>query len=595
MKMRFTIGKKIGMGFGLFILFALLVVVLTNNTLEKSRTINDEINTVYAPSAEALGELRNLITSSHMLIKHWALVESISDAREKSNLIELSEVQLPMMLDRIDTLSAYWDKNELVALSHVFEQMDVLYGMHGEIRELLPDLESYSNFFIYTERNDMAEEDGPLDQQNTVVLGELDKLIAMQDDKRGKVNGEMIQSFDQLKSIVLYSGIGLVFVGLLITFLLIRSIVKPVLNLRNVLVSLGRGVFPETDIYAANDEVGDMSQALNSLVLGLKRTTDFSNEVAEGRFDVAYQPLSEEDELGHALVKMRDELGQRERVLEQKVNERTEELVRQKDEVEKQSRKIVELYNNLNDSIRYAKRLQDSILPPADRIQALLPESFIFFRPRDIVSGDFYWFDSVDGKVVFAAVDCTGHGVPGAFMSLIGHNALNQVVKEQENVRPSVVLKKLNDISFSALHKYRDNSLVRDGMDMALCTLDSERNLLSFAGANCPLYIVRGEELLQFKPDKMPIGGFDLKDTTFTDHHVEVQKGDMVYIFSDGYPDQFGGEKGKKFMYGKFRELLRSVSKLPMHEQKEALQEALLSWKGQREQVDDILVIGTRI
>ncbi len=595
MKMRFTIGKKIGMGFGLFILFALLVVVLTNNTLEKSRTINDEINTVYAPSAEALGELRNLITSSHMLIKHWALVESISDAREKSNLIELSEVQLPMMLDRIDTLSAYWDKNELVALSHVFEQMDVLYGMHGEIRELLPDLESYSNFFIYTERNDMAEEDGPLDQQNTVVLGELDKLIAMQDDKRGKVNGEMIQSFDQLKSIVLYSGIGLVFVGLLITFLLIRSIVKPVLNLRNVLVSLGRGVFPETDIYAANDEVGDMSQALNSLVLGLKRTTDFSNEVAEGRFDVAYQPLSEEDELGHALVKMRDELGQRERVLEQKVNERTEELVRQKDEVEKQSRKIVELYNNLNDSIRYAKRLQDSILPPADRIQALLPESFIFFRPRDIVSGDFYWFDSVDGKVVFAAVDCTGHGVPGAFMSLIGHNALNQVVKEQENVRPSVVLKKLNDISFSALHKYRDNSLVRDGMDMALCTLDTERNLLSFAGANCPLYIVRGEELLQFKPDKMPIGGFDLKDTTFTDHHVEVQKGDMVYIFSDGYPDQFGGEKGKKFMYGKFRELLRSVSKLPMHEQKEALQEALLSWKGQREQVDDILVIGTRI
>ena len=595
MKMRFTIGKKIGMGFGLFILFALLVVVLTNNTLERSRKINDEINTVYAPSAEALSELRNLVTSSHMLIKHWALVESISDAREKSNLVELSEVRLPLILDRIDTLSAYWDKNELVALTRVFQQMDVLYDMHNQIQELLPDLESYSDFFIYTERNDMAEEDGPLDQQNAVVLGELDKLIAMQDDKRGKVNGEMIQSFDHLKSIVLYSGIGLFFIGLLITFLLIRGIVKPVLSLRRVLVSLGRGVFPVTDIYTSNDEVGDMSQALNSLVQGLKRTTDFSNEVAEGRFDVAYQPLSNEDELGHALIKMRDELGQRERVLERKVSERTEELVRQKDEVEKQSKKIVELYNNLNDSIRYAKRLQDSILPPETRVQALLPESFIFFRPRDIVSGDFYWFEQVEGKVIFAAVDCTGHGVPGAFMSLIGHNALNQVVKEQQNVRPSVILKKLNDISFSALHKYRDNSLVRDGMDMALCTLDIERNLLSFAGANCPLYIVRGEELLQFKPDKMPIGGFELNDTAFTDYHIEVQKGDMVYIFSDGFPDQFGGEKGKKFMYGKFRELLQSISKLSVYDQKNALQEALLSWKGQREQVDDILVIGTRI
>ena len=595
MNMRFTIGKKIGMGFGLFILFALLVVMLTSLTLDKSRRINSEINMVYAPSAEALGELRNLIVSSHMLIKHWALVESIRDAREKSNLTNLTDVELPQILDRIDTLSAHWDKQELAAMAKVFEQMDVLYDQHSQIKELLPDLESYSDFFIYTERHDMAEEDAPLDQQTDVVLGELDRLIAMQDAKRGRVNGEMIQSFDSLKSIVLNSGIGLVFIGLLITFLLIRGIVRPVLNLRKVLLSLGRGVFPDTEIHAANDEVGDMSQALKSLVEGLKRTTDFSNEVAEGRFEVAYQPLSEEDELGHALIKMRDELGQRERILEQKVSERTEELVRQRDEVEKQSKKIVELYNNLNDSIRYAKRLQDSILPPTSRIENLLPDSFIFFRPRDIVSGDFYWFDSVDDKIIFAAVDCTGHGVPGAFMSLIGHNALNQVIKEQGNVRPSLILKKLNDISFSALHKYRDNSLVRDGMDMALCTLDLKKNLLSFAGANCPLYIVRGQELLQFKPDKIPIGGFELTDTAFTDHHIEIQQGDMIYIFSDGYPDQFGGEKGKKFMYGKFRALLSSISHLPMPEQRDALQESLLAWKGPREQVDDILVIGVRV
>lgn len=592
--MRFTIGKKIGMGFGLFILFALVVVLLTSLTLEESRAINKEINTVYAPSGEALGDLRNLITESHMLIKQWALVESIENAREKSNLISLTENDLPQVLDRIDTLSAHWDKQELASLARVFEQMDMLYDMHDRIKEMLPDLESYSDFFIYTERNDLAEEDGPLDQQQAVVLDELNKIIVMQEEKRGKVNGEMIQSFDNLRSIVLVSGIGLVFVGLLISLLLVKGIVNPVVNLRNVLVSLGRGVFPDTELRVANDEVGDMSLALNNLVQSLRRTTDFSNEVAEGRFDVAYQPLSDEDELGHALIKMRDELGQRERILEQKVSERTEELVRQKDEVEKQSRKIVELYNNLNDSIRYAKRLQESILPPMERISALLEESFIFFRPRDIVSGDFYWMDSVDDKVVFAAVDCTGHGVPGAFMSLIGHNALNQVVREQGNVRPSVILNKLNEISFSALHKYRDNSLVRDGMDMALCTLDKKRGLLSYAGANCPMYIVRDGDIMQFKPDKMPIGGFELRDSTFADHHVEVQKGDMIYIFSDGYPDQFGGERGKKFMYGKFRELLKSVSDLGMNEQRNALKESLLAWKGQREQVDDILVIGVR-
>ena len=144
--------------------------------------------------------------------------------------------------------------------------------------------------------------------------------------------------------------------------------------------------------------------------------------------------------LGHALLKMRDELGQRERVLEMKVLERTEEVVRQKEEVEKQSKKVEELYTNVTDSIKYAKRLQESILPPERRIKELLPDSFVYYRPKDIVSGDFYWFEKVADRVVFAAVDCTGHGVPGAFMSLIGHNGLNQAVKDKARARPSEML-----------------------------------------------------------------------------------------------------------------------------------------------------------
>jgi len=151
----------------------------------------------------------------------------------------------------------------------------------------------------------------------------------------------------------------------------------------------------------------------------------------------------------------------------------------------------------------------------------------------------------VDGRVSFAAVDCTGHGVPGAFMSLIGHNGLNQAIRERGSGRPSEVLKTLNRIAFEALHKDREQFLVRDGMDMALCKYDPERRVLEYAGANAPLYVVRGGEVLRFHPDKRPIGSFDLEGQEFTDHRILLEQGDMVYIFSDGYADQFGGPKGK--------------------------------------------------
>ncbi len=338
-----------------------------------------------------------------------------------------------------------------------------------------------------------------------------------------------------------------------------------------------------------------MTSALMGLIDGLRRTTDFSHAVAAGDFNAEYRPLSDEDVLGHALLKMRAELGERERVLEQKVRERTEEVVRQKEEVERQSRKVVELYQNVTDSIRYAKRLQESILPPDRKIKELLPGSFVFYRPKDIVSGDFYWFERIGGHTVFAAVDCTGHGVPGAFMSLVGHNGLNQAVRESASLRPSEVLGGLNRIAFDALHKDRDQSLVRDGMDMALCVYDPVARTLDYAGANCPLYLVRGGDVIQYAPDKIPIGGFELNaPKAFTDHHIQLQEGDVIYIFSDGYADQFGGPKGKKFLYRRFRELLASISTEPLEAQKRALQDAFTHWKGAHEQVDDILVIGMR-
>lgn len=594
MSMRFTIGRKIGVGFGLFIFFALLVVLLTNRSLEGSRSINDEINQVYSPSVDALVRLQNLTVSSHMLIKHWALLESRSDAPEKTALVNLTDKELPVLLDRIDTLMAGWDEQEVAAMNRIIADMQTLFELHEQIKTLLPSLASYSDPFVHLERNDLAEEGGPLDLLTNKVLGDLDELLKMQELKRRALGGSMIRSFDSLKFFVLYLGFGLVLVGLIMAILIIRGIVRPVQRLRSVLLDLGRGIFPNTLVRTTNDEIGDMSKALTSLVAGLRRTTEFSHAVAAGDFEADYEPLSEEDMLGHALLTMRDELGQRERVLEMKVLERTEEVVRQKEEVERQSRKVVELYNNVTDSIRYAKRLQESILPPERRIREVLPESFVYYRPKDIVSGDFYWIDQVADKVLFAAVDCTGHGVPGAFMSLIGHNGLNQVVKDRGYSKPSEVLLELNHIAFEALHKDREHYLARDGMDMAFCTLDPSTLRMEFAGANSPLYVVRGGELLQYAANKNAIGSMALEKGTFSQHSIQLQSGDMVYIFSDGYADQFGGHKGKKFMYRRFRELLITISTEPADRQRTLLQESFNQWRGAYEQVDDILVMGMR-
>ena len=595
MRMRFTIGRKIGLGFGLFIFFALLVVVLTTRTLQRSRSINDQINEVYSPSVDALVRLRNLVVNAHMLIKHWALVESRPDAPEKTALVKLTTEDLPVLLDRVDNLSAHWDRDEVALLTRLYGELDALFKVHEQVKELLPSMDSYfADPIVFMERTELAEEGGALDVHTDAVLNSLDRLLEQQEAKRRELGGSMIVSFDSLKFFVLYMGLLLVAIGLLVAFFIVRGIVRPVQQLRSVLLSLGRGVFPRTRIRSGNDEIGDMSVALSSLVDGLRRTTEFSHAVAAGDFEAEYKPLSEEAMLGKALLTLRDELGQRERVLERKVQERTEEVVRQKEEVERQSRRVVELYTNVTDSIRYAKRLQESILPPMERVHGLLPGTFVLYRPKDIVSGDFYWFEELDQCVGFAAVDCTGHGVPGAFMSLVGYNGLAQATRDGVRSRPSEILHELNRIAYESLHKGREHSMVRDGMDLALCTYMPASRQLLYAGANCPLYVVRQGRMLIYPPDKLSIGGYELNGQGFKDHSVQLQAGDMVYVFSDGYPDQFGGPAGKKFLYRRFRELLVRISTEPVEKQRELLEMELDAWKGAQEQVDDILVIGMR-
>jgi serine phosphatase RsbU (regulator of sigma subunit) len=273
--------------------------------------------------------------------------------------------------------------------------------------------------------------------------------------------------------------------------------------------------------------------------------------------------------------------------LEQMVNERTREVLLQKEVIEQKN-------NEITESLLYAKRIQSAILPDMKLIYKTLEQSFILYLPKDIVSGDFYSFSQKDNIVIIAAADCTGHGVAGAFMSMIGTSLLNQIINEKGITEPSQILGQLNQGIVNAL-KQRDSES-NDGMDISLCTIDLDKNKLKFSGANRPLWLLRNNEMLVYKPNKFPIGGLQVYHTeAFTQHEIDLIKGDAIYIFSDGFSDQFGGGKGKKLMTKKFKDELMQIQHLNMKEQENYLLGLFNKWKGNLEQVDDVLIIGIRI
>lgn len=279
------------------------------------------------------------------------------------------------------------------------------------------------------------------------------------------------------------------------------------------------------------------------------------------------------------------------------------ERLRLEKEIHYQNEIIEEKNKDITASIEYSKRIQRSVFIEKDKIKEHAPESFILFKPRDIVSGDFYWFTKThsasqpeNSLLVVAAVDCTGHGVPGAFMSIIGHTLLNRTVDNPEITSPADALNFINREIKKTLSQKAYEAAIRDGMDIALSVIDFKNLNLSFAGANNPLYIVRGEELIELKGTKQPItASSDSVTFPFTNETFDLQKGDAIYLFTDGFADQFGGPKGKKFMYKRFREALISIQENPMEEQKKLLFRILQEWKGELEQVDDVLVIGIKV
>lgn len=283
-------------------------------------------------------------------------------------------------------------------------------------------------------------------------------------------------------------------------------------------------------------------------------------------------------------------------VLEKEVKLRTQELAVQKLKLEEKNQEVV-------DSINYAKRIQSALIPDEKRFKSFFKDAFVLFKPRDIVSGDFYWVNRVtttrdtpeeDQLVVFSVGDCTGHGVPGAILSVLGLQILNSSVKNSNINTTQEALDYLND-EFNLTFSLNEGSeQINDGMDVVLCALDKSKRLLHFSGAKNSVIIVRSAEIIEVKGDRKPIGS-SYFDSTFTGTTVQLEKGDIIYAYTDGYPDQFGGPNNKKFKYGNLKSLLLEIAHLPMHEQHQKLFETFEAWKGQNEQTDDVSIIGVLI
>lgn len=331
---------------------------------------------------------------------------------------------------------------------------------------------------------------------------------------------------------------------LLVVIILRRSktITMPIINLVDKAHKIQKGDLSERVFVSGNNEITTLSESFNSMLEQL-----------------------EESYTG----------------LEQKVEERTAELS--------------DINKKITDSIFYAKRIQTAILPSDNELSILGKENFVLFKPMTIVSGDFYWLSDKDGKVLVSAADCTGHGVPGAFMSMIGNTLLNKIVNENNITSPNNILHQLREEIIESLNQAKDDNLSKDGMDMTICAIDFKAKKLEFSGANNPLVIVRNGELIEYKGNKQPVGMLMGELQPFTNHVVEIESGDMIYLFSDGFQDQFGGEQGRKFMKKRFKALLTEISVKPAKEQHDILENTMTEWIKDTRQIDDILVMGIRV
>ena len=347
-------------------------------------------------------------------------------------------------------------------------------------------------------------------------------------------------------------------------------------------------IMPERNGIEAIEYLRQQPQTTDTPIIVLTATESLERAYSAGANDFISKPFNKYE----LLIKVRSALNLLNKIRETKlqkaeIEKKHLEVTEQRDEIASQRKDIL-------DDIRYSKRIQEAIFPTAEYLKKLLSDFFILNLPRNIVSGDFYWAGETADHKVIAVADCTGHGISGAFMTMAGTAFLNEILSRYSAITANEILFELRKLVMKLLKQKGEEGEAADGMDISLILIDKKKPLIRFAGANNPLYLIRKDEIVVHKGDRMPIGIHIFFEKPFTNIDFEIQKGDMIYLFSDGYADQFGGPKNKKFRYNQFQKLLLEIHNEPLGKQKEVLERTILNWKGNNDQIDDILVMGIR-
>lgn len=354
-------------------------------------------------------------------------------------------------------------------------------------------------------------------------------------------------------------------------------------DLENIRTAMNRGAF---DFITKPVDLNDLEKTIYKTIEEIKLLKEGQKAARELDQALIDKAKAQQEALDNLLEKEKIILEQNER-LENLVVERTAQLQQQKSLVEEKNKEIL-------DSIHYASHLQQAILPQTDILKSHFKDHFILYRPKDIVSGDFYWMEKINNTVVVAVADCTGHGVAGALMSMLGVSLLNQIVNEQNEIAPAKILDKLHEAVSKSLQQSQNNS--NQGMDISICSFDFDKNQMQYSGANRPLVFISNGQLNIVAADKSPIGGNQFERTNgFTNHQLPFSSFENIYLFTDGYADQFGGEHSKKIMTKKLKEILLEIKDNQMHLQKKYLNDFFLAWMNNNEQVDDVLVAGLKV
>jgi serine phosphatase RsbU (regulator of sigma subunit) len=577
------------------LVFALIIVIVVGNVcfnyylINKNKATVEEMTEVINPYIEILQEFSDVVMESKMYSTNWVYLQNNVD--DKKSLKDLHANRYPSVKKKLEGFIPVLKRMENAkglapdSITAVFKKFDLLVAEEVEIMATLKSFDDYENPTKKFAAEELVESE--ILPRTDQIMKQLSNVIHQNIEAASIMKSDLERSSKRMATIMLVSSFVMLGFIVLSVIFISGSIRKPALKMKSIIQQLAKGELPDEKLTAEKNVIGEMVVSVNSLSDSFAQTSVFANEIGKGNLNVPYEKLGENDMLGNALINMRNSLHDYSQDMEKQVRERTYEVI-------EKGKKLEIAYKEIKDSINYAKRIQESILPNNDMILNAFPNSFVFYRPKDVVCGDFYWFGQRGDEAVIAAVDCTGHGVPGALMTVIGNSLMNQIVTSSGITGPSAILTQL-DIKLHDTLKQHGNIITNDGMDAAVCRYRISKNEFTFSGAKRPLYLYKHGDLIEIKGDKSPIGSFiHESNKLFSEHKIPVNKGDTIYLFTDGLQDQFGGGNGKKFMIKRFRELLSGVQDKPMNEQYGIIEKAMDSWQTGYEQTDDMLLVGIR-